>query len=233
MVPTRTILHEKTLSVAVLRHRILAYNSLGSRFLPYYRVTLLYCPNLNFIFKERFGNMTRVYYKEAVGAFVVFDITRSDTLRLAEKWKNDLDTKVLLPDGRPIPCVLLGKIKLQRNRKLQLITELFLSNHQKWPNTYKKSILGNKCDQEASEGMFLDPAKMEEFCQDVGFAGYFATSAKDNVNVDEAASFLLGKIVDNDKWSSARLNQEDTVDSIDLMAYRNNMSLSNDKKCNC
>ena len=53
--------------------------------------------------------MTRVYYKEAVGAFIVFDITRIDSFEAIIKWKNDLDTKVLLPDGRPIPCVLLGK----------------------------------------------------------------------------------------------------------------------------
>ena len=52
--------------------------------------------------------MTRVYYKEAVGAFIVFDITRIDSFEAIIKWKNDLDTKVLLPDGRPIPCVLLG-----------------------------------------------------------------------------------------------------------------------------
>ena len=52
--------------------------------------------------------MTRVYYKEAVGAFIVFDITRVDSFEAIIKWKNDLDTKVLLPDGRPIPCVLLG-----------------------------------------------------------------------------------------------------------------------------
>jgi GTPase SAR1 family protein len=58
--------------------------------------------------QERFGNMTRVYYKEAVGAFVVFDVTRTDTFAAVEKWKNDLDTKVLLPDGRPIPCILVG-----------------------------------------------------------------------------------------------------------------------------
>lgn len=29
--------------------------------------------------QERFGNMTRVYYKEAVGALVVFDVTRVST----------------------------------------------------------------------------------------------------------------------------------------------------------
>ena len=50
----------------------------------------------------------RVYYKDAVGAFLVFDVSRSDSFRAVEKWKTDLDSKVLLPDGRPIPCVLLG-----------------------------------------------------------------------------------------------------------------------------
>eukprot|EP00093_Oithona_nana_P008150 08150.XXX_65431_64302_1 [CDS] Oithona nana genome sequencing. len=58
--------------------------------------------------QERFGNMTRVYYKEAVGAFIVFDVTRMDTFKAIDKWKADLDSKVLLPDGRPIPCVLIG-----------------------------------------------------------------------------------------------------------------------------
>lgn len=52
--------------------------------------------------------MTRVYYKEAVGAFVVFDVTRSATLEAVPKWKADLDAKVALPDGRPIPTVLLA-----------------------------------------------------------------------------------------------------------------------------
>lgn len=58
--------------------------------------------------QERFGNMTRVYYKEAVGAFIVFDVTRSSTFESVAKWKQDLDTKVQLPDGSPIPCVLLA-----------------------------------------------------------------------------------------------------------------------------
>lgn len=58
--------------------------------------------------QERFGNMTRVYYKEAVGAFIVFDVTRSATFDAVIKWKQDLDSKVQLPNGSPIPCILLA-----------------------------------------------------------------------------------------------------------------------------
>uniref|UniRef100_A0A8C4R7N2 Ras-related protein Rab n=1 Tax=Eptatretus burgeri TaxID=7764 RepID=A0A8C4R7N2_EPTBU len=58
--------------------------------------------------QERFGNMTRVYYKEAVGAFVVYDITRSSTFEAVMKWKHDIDEKVYLPGGLPLPVVLLA-----------------------------------------------------------------------------------------------------------------------------
>lgn len=52
--------------------------------------------------------MTRVYYKEAVGAFIVFDVTRESTFEAVTKWKQDLDAKVQLGEGEPIPCVLLA-----------------------------------------------------------------------------------------------------------------------------
>jgi Ras-related protein Rab-32 len=52
--------------------------------------------------------MTRVYYKEAVGAFLVFDVSRPQTFDALLKWKHDLDTKVCLPDGSAIPCLLLA-----------------------------------------------------------------------------------------------------------------------------
>ena len=58
--------------------------------------------------QERFHNMTRVYYKDAVGCFIVFDVTRVSTFESVIRWKNDLDSKVSLPDGNPIPCVLLA-----------------------------------------------------------------------------------------------------------------------------
>lgn len=51
--------------------------------------------------QERYGNMTRVYYREAVGALVVFDMTRLSTFQAVLKWKGDLDSKVnMMEHGR-------------------------------------------------------------------------------------------------------------------------------------
>ena len=58
--------------------------------------------------QERFGNMLRVYYKDAMGAFIVYDVTRTSTFEAVAKWKKDLDSKVTQPNGDPIPCILLG-----------------------------------------------------------------------------------------------------------------------------
>eukprot|EP01090_Pellita_catalonica_P003920 TRINITY_DN1362_c0_g1_i3.p1 TRINITY_DN1362_c0_g1~~TRINITY_DN1362_c0_g1_i3.p1 ORF type:complete len:221 (+),score=44.81 TRINITY_DN1362_c0_g1_i3:143-805(+) len=114
--------------------------------------------------QERFGNMTRVYYKEAVGAFVVFDVTRVNTFEAVQKWKNDIDAKVTLPpDDRPIPVILLA----------------------------------NKCDL-AKESFTRNTAQMDKYCEDNGFAGWFETSAKDNINIDVSAKALVAKILEND-----------------------------------
>ncbi|XP_059480901.1 EF-hand calcium-binding domain-containing protein 4B-like [Neocloeon triangulifer] len=124
--------------------------------------------------QERFGNMTRVYYKEAVGAFIVFDVTRTATFDAVLKWKADLDSKVQLPDGSPIPCVLLA----------------------------------NKCDQQ-KEGIVNTPAKMDEYCKEHGFSGWYETSAKENINIDDAARFLVSKILQNDKLANHTSNKDD------------------------
>eukprot|EP00760_Papus_ankaliazontas_P033093 PhM_4_TR6174/c0_g1_i1/m.48084/K07918/RAB32; Ras-related protein Rab-32 len=58
--------------------------------------------------QERSGQMTRVYYQNAHGVVVLFDVTREDTLRSALAWKRDLDNRVTAADGSPLPAVLVG-----------------------------------------------------------------------------------------------------------------------------
>ena len=58
--------------------------------------------------QERFGGMTGVYYRESVGAIVVFDVTRNATYDMTNVWKNDIDEKVQTSEGRPVPTLLLG-----------------------------------------------------------------------------------------------------------------------------
>lgn len=57
---------------------------------------------------ERFGAMTRVYYRFAIAAVVCFDISRPSTLDNVKKWRDDINDKVVLPDGSPIPMLLLA-----------------------------------------------------------------------------------------------------------------------------
>lgn len=42
-----------------------------------------------------------------MGTYIVLNVSRVATFDVVVKWKNDLDTKVQLPDGSPIPCILL------------------------------------------------------------------------------------------------------------------------------
>eukprot|EP01111_Echinosteliopsis_oligospora_P002372 TRINITY_DN1349_c0_g1_i1.p1 TRINITY_DN1349_c0_g1~~TRINITY_DN1349_c0_g1_i1.p1 ORF type:complete len:215 (+),score=50.48 TRINITY_DN1349_c0_g1_i1:146-790(+) len=57
---------------------------------------------------ERFGNMTRVYYKYAIAAIIVFDLSRPATFDAITKWRDDVNSKVVLGNQEPIPVLLLA-----------------------------------------------------------------------------------------------------------------------------
>uniref|UniRef100_A0A6B2LHZ8 Ras-related protein Rab n=1 Tax=Arcella intermedia TaxID=1963864 RepID=A0A6B2LHZ8_9EUKA len=57
---------------------------------------------------ERFGTMTRVYYKYAIAAFIVFDVSRPATFEAVAKWRQDVNDKVVLANNQPIPLILLA-----------------------------------------------------------------------------------------------------------------------------
>ncbi|XP_064484129.1 ras-related protein Rab-32B-like [Ornithodoros turicata] len=105
---------------------------------------------------ERFGHMTRVYYKYATAAIIVYDLTRPATLHSVLKWQRDLWDKVEHQNGFPIPVILIA----------------------------------NKCDLGC-----VDPRTLSAFCQEHGFAGWLFTSAKENININEAMNFLIERIL--------------------------------------
>lgn len=39
-----------------------------------------------------------------------------------------------------------------------------------------------------------NPARMDDYCRERGFSGWFETSAKENINIDEASRFLVNKV---------------------------------------
>ncbi|KAF0734832.1 hypothetical protein AaE_009117 [Aphanomyces astaci] len=118
--------------------------------------------------QEHFRALNRVYYKDALGALVVYDLSRQDTFESVLKvllirvrwripWKKEIDTKVELPNRKPLPVVLCGN----------------------------KADLAGEVDHEF----------MNDFCETNGFAGWFATSAKDNKNIDEANKALVAAVL--------------------------------------
>lgn len=74
--------------------------------------------------QERFKEMSRVYYKGAMGAIVVFDITNSSSLEAASEWKQDLDSKVCLTSGCPLPAVLLANKCDMKGKDRDLLSSL-------------------------------------------------------------------------------------------------------------
>lgn len=128
---------------------------------------------------ERFGCMTRVYYKYATAAIVVYDLSRPTTLHSVLKWKADLTEKVEQQNGHPIPVVLVA----------------------------------NKCDLEGSVAKvdFLTNF-LTNFCREHGFVGWFFTSAKDNININESIHSLVEHILtlqEENLWHSSSLSSRD------------------------
>ncbi|KAJ8612937.1 hypothetical protein CTAYLR_006192 [Chrysophaeum taylorii] len=57
---------------------------------------------------NRIGAIAKAYYKDAFGAMVVYDITRPSSFDTVADWKREIDAKVKLPNGQPLPVLLVG-----------------------------------------------------------------------------------------------------------------------------
>ena len=54
-------------------------------------------------------------------------------------------------------------------------------------------ILISQCDQ-AKEGLVNNTSQMDEYCTDKGFLSWFETSAKEDINISDAAKYLVSKV---------------------------------------
>merc|ERR1711916_66904 len=84
---------------------------------------------------ERYGSMTRAYYKHCIAAVIVYDITREPTFEAVIKWKRDLDSV---------------------------------------PN----------------------PDELDRYCAENGFIGWFATSAREDIGINDAFARLTDEILE-------------------------------------
>lgn len=137
--------------------------------------------------QERVGNMTRIYFADAVGAVVMYDVSRLDeetninpTLLHASNWKMDIDKKTVEADRDPIPCILMAN---------------------------KIDLLGKR-DNLDGEGLYA-------FKKEHRFRAWFATSVRDNIGIDEGMKALVAMMIECAEGGYQQLEEKDP-DIIDL-----------------
>jgi len=100
--------------------------------------------------QERTRNITRAYYKDAHMALICFAVNDKKSFKDVMIWKNDLDSKVKLPNGQSIPCVLLcNKNDEPSIPDLTSLDDFWKENS--FINCFKTSALKNKGIEEAMD----------------------------------------------------------------------------------
>ncbi|KAL8124054.1 ras-related protein RABA6b-like [Apium graveolens] len=120
--------------------------------------------------QERFRAITSSYYRGALGALLVYDITRKNTFESVKKWLHELREF-----GDPDMVIVLVGNKSDLSESRQVVVE---------------------------DGHTL--AQLEGLC-------FMETSAKENINVEEAFLNMINKIheITSKKSLEAKLNNQD------------------------
>lgn len=92
--------------------------------------------------------------------------------------------------------------------------------------SFSSEIDGFKCDL-VKENLSNKNEQLDDFCKDKGFDGWYETSAKDDINVEGAAKFLVSKILEKEKQFK---NEEEKIDE-NTISISNNTNAKKEKKC--
>ncbi|CAM9494675.1 unnamed protein product [Heterosigma akashiwo] len=68
-------------------------------------------------------------------------------------------------------------------------------------------LLANKCDLDKAE---VDKSYLDQFCQEHGFIGWFDTSARLNINIEQACRFLVDNLLEKRDLLNPPAKRSDT-----------------------
>ncbi len=142
--------------------------------------------------QERYGNMTRIYYQGARGAIVCVDLSRKDTLNLAEQWIQDIKNKVIR-----------GYVTYSEesdNEYSQLRTTESDPSSLREEYTVHESgvpifLMGNKADIKDYE--LITAGELQEKCNQHNLVGSAMTSSLANTGITETMEHFVYKLMND------------------------------------
>ena len=117
---------------------------------------------------HRVGGINKLFCRGSSGALVVADITNQDSLENTLNWKEQVDTHVAMPNGNPIPMILVVN-------KYDLIQSIEES--------------GRPVEE------YMTQQYLDKFATENGFIGAVRTSAKTGLNVNQAFAQLVREVL--------------------------------------
>ena len=130
---------------------------------------------------ERFGGMTKVYYKYAHGAIIVFDLARPETFDSALGWLSDVTEKLFDDRERPSSSTSTSTAGLPQIEEANTAMPVIL--------------LANKCDL---PDLKVSRQKYSSYVGENGLLSWFETSSRDRSNVSLAVKRLVEYILESD-----------------------------------
>lgn len=143
------------------------------------------------------AHLLRVYYKDAFGVLLVYDISRPQTFERVAQWKEKVDELVIpIKGAKSLPVALVGnKSDVEKVEREQVRSNEFYEYY-------------NIPDWERNKPQ-MDVRHIENYCVKHGFFEWFDVSALDGSGVDEMMESVTNKILSecNDAFAERKAAQ--------------------------
>ncbi|CAL5391923.1 unnamed protein product [Camellia sinensis] len=154
--------------------------------------------------QERFRAVTSAYYRGAVGALIVYDITRRTTFDSVGRWLDELKSNRSGMDAKELFSVAVAKATfafaieqiwlapIERGTKWAVVMSEFAPAHS--DTTVARMLVGNKCDLDNIRDVSVEEGKSLAEAEGLFF---IETSALDSTNVRGAFEIVIREIYSN------------------------------------